>query len=250
MIGPGIYRYQLLKIPDVTDEFFSFLAKERDNPESSFVMMINGKSGTGKTVDAMSIAYTMLKTDPRRFVATNIGYLTIRRTGQEIDRRVRPITTINQVHESDIVILDEYPVSHLELSPEMYAGPTAPRNMCRSSAYDLARLVTVARHKRICVLAIVAGMEKNVLDKHAHIILTAISTGVAYIDSTYKGFFKRGIVHFSRSPLETEFHDVYKTNESLLLRPVIVCAHCLGIVRETDTKCGYCGYLFETTVLR
>ena len=235
MFGPGIYGYQPLKIPDITTEFFSFLAKERDEPESSFIVVIKGKSGTGKTTDALSIAHSMLASDPRRFVAARVGPFSIRCGDGEQVRRVRKIDSFHQVQPNDIVVADEFVSSGRVYKDELY---------------ELECLVTMARHRRVCIIMIAQNDVSTHISRRAHVSITTIDKGLTFIESSYRRFMKSGIVNFSRSPLELEYRSVYKTDESLLLRPVIACAHCLGIVHETDTKCGYCGYSFTMMVLK
>jgi len=235
MFGPGIYGYQPVKVPDITKEFFSFLAKERDEPESSFVITIEGKSGTGKTTDALSIAYSMLKTDPKRFVAIRIGPFSVRCGDNEQVRRVRKIDSFHQVQPNDIVIADEF---------------VSSGRVYRDELYELEKLVIMARNRRVCIIMIAQNDVLTRSSRMAHISITTLDKGLAFVESDYKRFTKNGVVNFSVSPLELEYKSVYETSESILLRPVIACAHCLGIVRETDTKCGYCGYSFETTVMK
>jgi hypothetical protein len=218
-------------MPDITKQFFTFLASERDNAESSFVTVIRGRAGTGKTTDALGIAYTMLTSDPTRFVAISAGPIAIRSGSNEVGRRVRELNSYNDIHKNDIVILDEYPVIG---------------SRCDAvNVKFLERSLLFARHKRNCIIVIAHGNDRTV-DPLVHIYIDTIAPGVAVVESTYKWFMsEKGVVTFSSSPFEFDYRRVWATAASILTRDVIACYHCLGIVKPTDEKCPYCGYYFS-----
>lgn len=232
------------KLPDITTDFFSFLSKERDNPESSFFMTIGGLMGTGRTTAMLAIAYTMVKSDPKRFVASLTAgrmmpdsyYVQFRPTGDEVDRRIRSIESLRDIHENDIILAEEFLV-------KTYDDPR------RMEMIAFEKMFCYARHKRICALFVSSNVS-SIIRRAVQISVTMIAPGEAIVVSEYKGFFTQGMVKFSSSPLVIEYKRVTAKDFVPDLKPVIACAHCLGIVSQTDEKCGYCGYSFETMVIR